>query len=306
MGGHNSGLGAKVVVVVGAIAVSWAAALGAATVADGFASTGHAYADWYWISSGSHAQWEFATLPPTSDPYLGLEAFVCLPTADRLPPAEIEVRFQIGTGVQSDRRLYLVRLGRTVVGDHHAMYFGQAFLSRRELGVGSRLIVRLEGSQAEVPLGVHPTAIRVRVAGGAAPTVAVAAPAGAAGGISTTGAPDEVRILPISTHPEAAPFLAPGTYQGELGWAGPYTTPLGRGVYNVNLRAGEIITVRVETESPCVLTLHDPTGRKVGEVEGSSWLGLEYRVPVGGAWQIVVACRSGGPLFPYTLTVGIR
>lgn len=306
MGGRNSGRGTRVAVVGGLIAVWWGTALGAAAVADGFASTGQAYADWYWISRGSHARWEFTTLPPTFDSYLGLEAFLCLPIVNRPPPPEIEVRFRIDTGVQSAYRLYVVRLGRTVVGDHHALYFGQAFLSRRELGVGSRLIVSLDGSQTEVPLGVHASSIQVRVAGGPAPTVAVAPPAGGAGGVSTAMVQEQARTLPISAHPETAPFLAPGAYRGELGWAGPYTAPIGRGVYKVNLRAGQIITLRVETGSWCTLTLHDPTGRKVGEVEGSSWLGLEYRVAVGGAWQIVVACHVGGPLFPYILTVGIH
>lgn len=306
MGGYKGGRRAKVAAVAGLIAVWGGAALGAAAVADGFASTGQAYADWYWISGDSYARWEFATLPPTSDPYLGLEAFLCLPIADLPLPAEIEVRLQIETGVGSAQRLYVVRLGRTVVEGHYSLYFGQVFLSRRELGVGSRLIVRLEGSQAGVPLGVHASSIRVCVAGGTAAMVAVAAPVGGGGESPTVGSPEPVPALPVSTHPEAAPFLAPGTYRGELGWAGPYTVPLGRGVYRVTLRAGQILTVRVETESPCVLTLHDPTGRKVGEVEGGSWLGLEYRVPVGGAWQIVVACHSGRPVFPYTLTVGIR
>ncbi len=307
MGGRDRGTAAKVA-VVGALAATWCgAALGAAAVAEGFASTGQAYAGWYWISRGTQARWEFLSLPSTSDPFLCLEAFLCLPVADGPLPAEIEVRFQIETGAGPGSRLYVARLGRTMVGESYAMYFGQVFLSRRDLEVGSRLIVRLHGSQAEVPLGVHPSSVRVALS--TTPALASAAPAsevvGAAAVASSTPT-QPARALPLSVSPDSAPFLAPGTYRGELGWAGPYTAPIGRGLYKVNLRAGEIVTVRIETESSCVLSLRDPSGRKVGEVEGSSWLGLEYRAQVGGAWQILISCREGGPLFPYTLTLSIR
>lgn len=307
MGGHNRGTVAKVAVVGGLVAAWWGVALGAAAVAEGFASTGQAYAGWYWISRGSQARWEFLSLPLTSDPFLGLEAFLCLPVAAGPLPAEIEVRFQIETGAGPGSRLYVARLGRTMTGESYAMYFGQVFLSRRELGLGSRLIVRLDGSQAEVPLGVHPSSVRVTLS--TAPALASAAPP--TGGVGTAAAASSVptqpaRTLPGSASPDSAPFLAPGTYRGELGWSGPYTAPIGRGVYKVNLRAGEIVTVRVETESVCVVSLCDPSGRKVGEVEGSTWLGLEYHAQVGGAWQILISCREGSSLFPYTLTLSIR
>ncbi|HEU68683.1 MAG TPA: hypothetical protein ENN53_05680 [Candidatus Acetothermia bacterium] len=304
MGGHESGAAAKVAVLGGLIAGWCGAALGAAAVADRFASTGQAYADWYWISRGSDAQWEFVNLAPTSDPHLGLEAFLCLPVTDGPLPAEIEVRFRVATGAGPGSRLYVARLWRTVASERYAMYFGQVFLSRRDLGVGSRLIVRLVGSQVEGPLGVHPTSVRVAM--DSAPALALAAPAGEVAGAAAAVSDQSVRILPASASSASAPFLAPGTYRGELGWAGPYTAPIRRGLYKVNLRAGEVITVRIETESCCVLSLRDPSGRKVGEVEGSSWLGLEYRAQVGGAWQILISCREGGSLFPYTLTLSIR
>ncbi|MBC7221088.1 hypothetical protein H5T55_06440 [Candidatus Bipolaricaulota bacterium] len=305
MGGSNRG--AKVAVVGALAAAWWGVVLGAAAVAEGFATTGQAYAGWYWISRGSQARWEFLSLPPTSDPFLGLEAFLCLPVGDGPLPAEIEIRFQIATGAGPGSRLYVARLGRTMTGESYAMYFGQVFLSRRELGLGSRLIVRLDGSQAEVPLGVHPGSVRVTLS--TTPALASAAPAydvvGSAGGACP--APTQpARTLSPSASPDSAPFLAPGTYRGELGWGGPYTAPIGRGLYKINLHAGEIVTVRIETESPCVLILRDPSGRKVGEVEGSSWLGLEYRAQVGGAWQVLISCWEGSSLFPYTLTLSIR
>lgn len=76
-------------------------------------------------------------------------------------------------------------------------------------------------------------------------------------------------------------------------------------VYRVHLRVGQIVTVRLEASSGCVLVLLDPTGQRVGEIEGS-WVGLEHRAAVAGVWQILVICREGRPQFPYTLTLEIR
>lgn len=286
---------------------------GATLAAEGFWTTGPSYADWYWLDSRCHAQWDFFTLPLGGEPHVGVEAFVCLATPSGDGPSQIEVRFQIGTA--STTRLWVARLNRVQANPGYGMYFGQLFLSRREIGLGSRLTVRLDGGQGAIAMGVHPASVRVSVGpGSTAPMMASVSPNGqggssdeVAGGAAAAGsATSFVRTLPASETPDGAPFLAPGTYRGTLGWAGPYAVPQGKGLYRVNLHAGEILAVRIETGSPCALYLLDPSGRRVGEIEGSSWLGLEYRAHVAGAWQLIIACRTAGVQFPYTLSVAIR
>lgn len=300
----------------GLVSVWGWAAWGATLVAESFVTTGQGYADWYWLHQQGHAQWDFFALPAGADPHVAVEAFVCLSLPNGGAPAAIEVRLHVTTAAVSAPRVFVARLNRVQMNHAHALYFGQLFLSRRELGLGSRLTVRVEGTQSRVPFGVHPSSIRVAVPSGGtvSPVLAAATPAGQGGGWEEIAgivpgaapAPTVTRTLPVSEVAVSAPFLAPGTYHGTLGWPGPYERPNGKGLYRVNLRAGEVVTVQVETTSPCALYLLDPSGRKVGEIEGSSWLGLEYRAHVSGAWQILVVCRSGGPQFPYTLTLRIR
>ncbi|SQD92922.1 conserved protein of unknown function [Candidatus Bipolaricaulis anaerobius] len=303
----------KLAVLGGLLGVAGAMGYGMALPAEGFWTSGERYADWYWLNPQCGAQWDFLSLPTGGDSHIAVEAFLCLSLPNGSAPAEIEVRFQIGTAAERGR-LWVARLQRIQWEGGHALYFGQLFLSRREIGLGSRLTVRLDGSQAGIPLGIHPTSVRISVGpgGGLSPVLAAATPNGQGGGqdeVVAAGMATEVsptRTLPDSNAAESAPFLAPGTYRGSLGWAGPYATLNGKGVYRVNLRAGEIITVHIETGSPCALSLLDPSGRKVGEIEGSSWLGLEYRAHATGAWQIVLSCREAGSRFPYTLSLEIR
>ncbi len=280
--------------------------VGATLVAEAFTTTGQPQADWYWLGGTARAQWEFLSVPPGLDPYLGVEVFVCLPVSSGGAPREIEARLRIRTSAAASAQLWAVRMGCVQVGVGYALYFGQAFVPRRI--VGSRLTVELEGA-GSLPLGVHAQSVRVVVAGGASGSglgTPVAGQAGSAGVSDRAGTAVLVRSLPASDSPGSAPFLAPGTYRGTLGWGGPGEVPNGKGLYRVNLRAGEIVSVRVETEAPCTLLILDPEGRKVGEISGRSWLGLEYRADRSGAWQILVLCPNGGPRFSFTLTVGIR
>ena len=286
---------------------------GATLAAEGFATTGQGYADWYWLHPQSHAQWDFFGLPGGTGPHIAVEAFLCLALPNGSMPSEIEVRFLVGTGPGQASGLRVARLARVQANEGYALYFGQVFISRREIAVGSRLTVRLDGSTGGLPVGVHPHSVRVTVGpgGGATPAELTVAPNGGSvedvhGTLAAPVAAVSVRTLPDSTEAGAAPFLSPGTYSGSLGWRGPYDTPIGKGVYRVHLRAGEVVTLRVETAAPCLLVLMDPMGRKVGEVEGSSWLGLEYRATTSGAWQIHIVCREGGPRFAYSVTLGIR
>lgn len=308
------------VAVLGGLAVVWGwAVLGGTFYAEGFRTTGRGHGEWYWLSPQSHAVWEFFTLPANPEPYVAIEAFVCLLHPRGGLPGEIEVRFQIGTSTGCVSRTVVARLHCIQTSHESALYFGQAFLARRDVGLGSRLTVRLDGGQSRLPVGVHSGSVRVSagLGWGPGPGGGAVTEAGRGGGLDEirtargpTGGAGEgqptVRSLPDSEHAETAPFLAPGVYRGELGWPGPYAPVDGKAVYRVILRPGQIVTVRLEPSADCVLVLLDPAGRKVAEVEGSSWLGLEYRAAVGGAWQVVIACREGRPRFPYTLTVQIR
>jgi len=287
--------------------------------ADSFRITARAYGDWYWLSPCTHAQWEFLTLPASPEPYVGLDVFLCLLEAGDPLPEEIMVRFEISTSTVSARRTHITRLTRVQVNHQSALYFGQIFLSRRELGLGSRLIVRLNGTQSRLSLGVHPDSLRARIPGGlGVPGPVTPTENGRGGGAGEVNAvaggasasverPQLVRSLPESGRVDAAPFLAPGVYRGELGWPGPYQAPDGKDVYRVSLRVGQTISLRLEAPVGRALTLLllDPAGQRVGEVSGTSWLGMEHRAAIAGAWQIVILCREGGPRFSYTLTLQI-
>lgn len=301
-----------VAIVVAALAFTGTAA---ALLPEGFATTGQAHADWYWVSGRSHARWEFLSLPVGIDPYLAVETFLCVPVTAGTAPLEIRARLAVAGSAGGPPQVWLARLQRIQVGGGYALYFGQLFIPRRT--VGSRLVVSLDGRELGFPVGVHPHSVRVAVGPSASAGTAVSPPkvptresgevAGGAGGLLGGGpASPLLRLLPPCESPEGAPFLAPGTYQGSLGWVGPGTAPIGKGVYKVNLRAGQIVSIRVETEGPCRLLLLDPGGRPVGEIEGSSWLGLEYRAGLAGAWQIQVLCLNGVPKFDYRLTLDIR
>jgi len=304
--------------MLGGLVVVWGwAALGGAFYAEGFRTTGRGSGDWYWLSPQTHAQWEFFTLPASPDPYVALDAFLCLSQPNGSSPTEIEVRFQIATSTGCVQRTYVARLNRVQANHESALYFGQVFLARRDVGLGSRLTVRLDGAQSRLPLGVHSGSVRVSGGFAPAPVLAAATEVRQGGGLeeikgilgptgSSVGNQHTVRSLPDSTSADGAPYLAPGVYHGELGWPGPYQPMDGKDVYRVNLQVGQVVTLRLESSSGCILYLLDPTGRKVGEVEGSSWLGLEYRAAIAGAWQVLIVCREGGPRFPYTLTLQIR
>lgn len=298
-------MGGKCIVRVAAVAAAVALTGHAAVLLpEGFTTTGHASSDWYWISNRSHARWEFLSIPAGTDPYLAVEAFLCLAQAEGALPAEIQARFSISGSAGGAAQVWLVRLRRIQLAGAHALYFGQLFVPRRT--VGSRLVVSLDGAELGLPVGVHPQSVRVLAALGAGSPALPAAP--------VTGSPTPanptpeslLRVLPHCESFEGAPYLTPGTYRGSLGWAGPGTAPIGKGAYRVNLRAGQIVSVRIETEGACRLVLLDPGGRVVGEIEGSSWLGLEYRAGTSGAWGILVLCREGGPQFTYRLTLDIR
>ncbi len=290
------------------LAATWAmvAVAGNATVLlpDGFATTGHGYAEWYWLSSPGHARWEFLSIPSGAEPYLAVETFLCLPASAGAFPSQIQARFALAGSAGGPPQAWLARLDRVQVNGTYALYFGQLFIPRRT--VGSRLVVTLNGAELGFPVGVHPYSVRVAAAVGGGAITPPAAPASGPTAAPSSSTDSVRRLLPPCESLESAPFLSPGTYQGALGWAGPGTVPAGKGVYRVNLRAGQIVSVRVEAGGPCRLVLLDPSGRPVGEIEGSSWLGLEYRAAATGAWGIVVVCTNGGPRFDYTLTLEVR
>lgn len=153
--------------LAGGLLLMWGwMALGATHAAEGFWTTGRG-SDWHWLEPRDHARWEFFTLPAGGNPHVAVEAFLCLAVPNGSAPPEIAVRFQIGTAAGPRPRLWVVRMHRIQANEGYAMYFGQLFLCRREIGLGSRLTVRLDGAQSRFSLGVHPGSVRISGGGGA-------------------------------------------------------------------------------------------------------------------------------------------
>jgi len=307
-----------VVLVLGAVEVGW----GSTYLPDLFRTNARSAGGLYWVSQRDYAEWEFQSLRPGTGLSLSLEAGVFLSFPGGAGPAEVWLRVKVATLGAGDSRLYTLVLSRvSQVGDTVG-YFGQLFLSTRELGLGSRLVVQVDGRQSGVPVGVASTSFRVSLPGSGTMVSALPGPAtpatGAAlaspdgrGGVDlpvvSSSAPLLIRTFAQDTHRANAVYVAPGSYRAELGWPGAPFEPDSEDCYKVNLRAGEVLSLRLEVPSGpcCILVLFDPSGNKVAEVEGN-WMGLEYRAGTAGVWQVWVLCRESHPTFPYTLTVGIR
>ncbi len=311
-GPFSRNIGKALVSLVVGSAVAWP--VGATPYyADAFRTNAQFSGAWYWLTQPHYAEWEFWSLALPWADSLSLEALVFVRADEGRAPAEIGLRLKVGTLGGPDFRTYLVRLQRVYTSEAAVGYFGQLILSRRELKLGSRLVVALEGRQTTLPLGLSSTSLRITTPSYAG-QAAVATPAaldlaGSHGGLdqpSRTPSDRWVRLT-ADSHRSQPIFLSPGTYQAELGWDGPYTAPDLEDCYQVNLRVGQVISLRLElSHGPgCTLWLLDPAGQKVAEIEGN-WMGLEYRAPQPGVWKVVVLCRESGPKFTYHLTVGIR
>lgn len=312
-----------------ALALGHLVGSGARLYPNAFYTTGRMSGDWYWLETpASYAQWEFHALPASLSEQVVLDVLACAAAQEGSVPAEFAVVLTLTSGGRAcwSGRVLLRRVQSAEGG---AVYFGQLPVSRRELALGSQLIVRADGSPSGLRLGFHPGSLRVQgnlerraVPGGQDPFAILWATvdgmAGGAGGVladdppAPTVRPGTPAPIPLSLHNtdrmEDAPFLAPGSYRGQLGWPGPYQPMNSRDWCRVNLRPGQVVrlTLEVGAGCPCSLHLFDPYGREVGSVTGGERMGLEYRADVGGAWYVLIACREGCAAFPYLLAVHIE
>jgi len=265
-----------------------------------FWGQGEAAADMVWLSPSGFARWQFSSLP------LGCEGLTLELTARASgeAPEVIPVHLRVFTPSLPQGRAFRVELHKVGPGS----YFGQLCLSRRDIGMGSSLSVRLVPCPLGVAIGVDRHSLSLRT--GEPGSVIVAkreqeyagwwAPA-----VQAAGSPQ----LPEADRAWEATYIAPGTYGGELGWKGPGFPPDGVDWFKVNLLPGQLvrITFQVQPEVPCTLRLCDPAGRPVAELRSGYELGLEYRVGERGPWLVCVALHEGqDELVHYSFSLEIR
>ncbi|MFN3346290.1 MAG: hypothetical protein ACK42E_00530 [Candidatus Bipolaricaulaceae bacterium] len=285
-------------------------------MAASFAAQGHADGSgWYW-SRELHAQWQFFDLAWAGEHLaftltLGTRGWVNPP-----PPVLGAVLTFSSFGCPS--RTQTILLQRVAEQGPLVGYFGQVVLARRDLGFGSYLVVSLR-ARAEAEVGVHAQALRL------VRTAPVLAGAGGMGGpFLPTASDSSAHLAPSPSLPrgegaggaalsirkcasaEDAPYLAPGTYRGQLGWPGPGHDLDSRSWFRVNLHLGQRLELRLISPRPVVVRLLDPTGQEVGRLEGQGQLGLIYEAQKRGAYSVCIAIVEAMPTFSYTVEVLIR
>jgi hypothetical protein len=118
--------------------------------------------------------------------------------------------------------------------------------------------------------------------------------------------PAQFPELPETERMEDAVFLAPGRYIGELG-APDFCCRPGdsRDWYRVNLQPGQMVNLSIAMTGAanCRLSLYDPGGNKVGEIEGNG--GLWHQAEQSGGWYVSVACLQATGIVRYELSIKI-
>lgn len=268
---------------------------------------------WTWVSGpNALAQWQFYDLAWEGN-FLGIE--LLLPTRgwQTPPPPSLVVTLQFSTfGASLTRRIHLQRVAET---SGIVQYFGQVTLARRDLNLGSYLCVRLFMVPVGVEFGVRETSLRV--GGEHSFYAAKQGDVGGAGGplVSPSVITSKTGLLPADLAAKAfrecermeeAPYLSPGRYMGELGWPGPGCNVDSRDWLRVNLNAGHVLELQVDTPKILYLRLLDPSGQEVGRVKGSGRIGLVYQPTVRGVYFVCISVTENTPLFAYTLNLSIR
>ncbi len=291
---------------------------GGTGLAANFAAQGRAEGTgWFW-SKELYAQWQFFDLA-----WAGEHLVFALTLETRgwvTPPPPMLGAFLIFSSFGSPSRTQSVLLRRVAEQGPLVRYFGQAVLARRDVGFGSYLVVTLR-VRSEAEVGVHAQALSlvstsptlVGAAGMGGPFVpAPSHPSSYVGlpGSSSSFGQDAEGMASLSIRecvgPEDAPYLAPGTYRAELGWAGPGSDVDSRDWFRVNLNPGQRLELRLATPRPVLLRLIDPVGQEVGRLEGQGELGLVYEAQRRGAYLVCIAIGEAWPLFPYTVEIVIR
>lgn len=261
---------------------------------------------WYWAAE-AYAQWQFFDLAWEGEHLLFA---LSLETRGwRTPPPPLLPVTLTFSSFGCPARTQSVSLQRVAEHGPFVRYFGQVVLSRREVGFGSYLVVGLR-ARAAAEVGVHAQALSLvrPVPGGSG----VGGPLVPAVGSPAAPAPDAADGAPPSwgirecRGPEEAPYLAPGPYWGELGWAGPGHDLDDRDWFRVILKPGQLVELRVQAPHPVLLRLLSPSGQEVGRVTGQGRLGLAYEARENGAHLVCLALAESAPRFAYTVELAIR
>lgn len=275
-------------------------------------------AGWAWFPGGAgQAQWEFYDLAWEGQ-YLSVEIFLQTRGWQVPPPSSLCLALQFSSFSASITKQ--VKLQRVAEKGEYVSYFGQMILSRRDLDLGSYLVVRLKNCPNNVEIGVHQASLRVL--GERSASLASLGGSGMGGPLVTgfSGATDTRAVdnpSPIFSQISAktvrecagmedAPYVSPGRYECELGWPGPGFALDSRDWMRVNLNAGHLLDVQANSPHPIILSIFDPFGREVGRVSGSGLLGITYQAPAPGVYWICVAINQSTPLFTCTLDIAIR
>lgn len=266
-------------------------------------------AGWFWAQE-VHAQWQFFDLAWEGE---HLVFAITLETRDwMVPPPPFLSATLTFSSFGCAFRTQSVCLQRVAEQGPFVRYFGQVVLSRRDVGFGSYLVVSLR-ARAEAKIGVHGQTlglVRMPVAwaggaGSGGPFVPVN-PGGAGESVSLSGK----NLPPLGIREchgrEDAPYLAPGTYQGELGWPGPGHALDSSDWFRVNLAPGQLLELRLSTPYPVSLRVLSPSGQEVGRVAGQGRLGLVYEARERGAYHVCVSLVESTPLFSYTVELLLR
>ena len=263
-----------------------------------------------WISpEKGYCQWQFYDLSWEGQ-YLCLELFLYTRGWRVPPPSFLSLTLRLSTfGTALTRTLALQRIGEK---GEIVSYFGQLILTRRELGLGSYLSVRISGGPSGVELGLSPHSLRVfgertfyvGSAGGTGGPFVPAPPDSS--GSRPSSSPSYVNTFRECQGMEDAPYLSPGRYQGELGWPGPGQTLDSKDWLRVNLNAGHILELRVSTPKPVSVQLLDPAGREVGRISGAGELGLTFQASLRGTHYLCISILQSFPSFTYILDISIR
>lgn len=279
-----------------------------------FWGTGNATGEAVWVSSSGFAHWEFLSLPIAYD---HLVLTLTTRAAGEDVPV-IPVCLRVSTLSLREGRVFRLELRKVKSG----LYFGQLCLSKRDLSSSSQLAIRLTPYPRGVELGLdrYSLTLRVDTGGVPGPIIAVTREQEYSGWLSPASRPQAtppVRraaaakpslALPETEKMWEATYIAPGTYTGELGWAGPGSPPDGADWFKVNLFPGQLVRVSLQAPAdvPCTLKLCDPAGNVVAELQTGCELALEYRVEERGPWLLGVMSSDHAHLVRYTFSLEIR
>lgn len=301
-------------ILLGMVLIVGCMAAGEEVFPTAFWGSGNATGEAVWVSASGFARWEFLSLPMAYD-HLVLK-LTALAAGEDVPV--IPVCLRIFTLSLREGRAFRLKLRKVSPG----IYFGQLCLSKRDLKSGSQLAIRLTPYPTGVKLGLdrYSLTLRVDTGGVLGPTIAVRREQEYSGWLSPAGGPQATLLvrraaaaelsltLPETENMWEAVYIAPGTYAGELGWAGPGSPPDGADWFKVNLLPGQLVRVSFQAQAgvPCTLKLCDPAGNVVAELRAGSELALEYRVRERGPWLLGVTASDHTHLVHYKFSLEIR